>query len=225
MLVTVESGKAVRVAGDPDHPFTRGFLCAKVNRYVERTYHPDRLQHPLVTGGNVLIKGATVVPSHGDPLPDTSILVRQGKIAAIGNDRDRDWRTLIEAFGHDARYDVKIATRRRIPASLRAPNVEIASASGIVKQRELYDGADVIVVPLRNNSHVSGLTVTLEAAALGKPMIVSTGGGTLDLKGDATNYNGQLNFNLTAVGKEVRLRYPPGVSSTATAELHWVGSR
>jgi len=52
-----------------------------------------------------------------------------------------------------------------------------------------------------------------------------TGGGTLDLKGDATSYNGQLNFNLTAVGKEVRLRYPPGVSSTATAELHWVGNR
>jgi translocation and assembly module TamB len=52
-----------------------------------------------------------------------------------------------------------------------------------------------------------------------------TGGGTLDLKGEATNYNRQLNFNLTAVGKEVRLRYPPGVSSTATAELHWVGNR
>ncbi len=51
-----------------------------------------------------------------------------------------------------------------------------------------------------------------------------TGGGTLDLKGDATHYNGQLNFNLTAAGKDVRLRYPPGVSSTATAELHWVGN-
>ncbi len=51
-----------------------------------------------------------------------------------------------------------------------------------------------------------------------------TGGGTLDLKGDVTNYNRQINFNLTAVGKEVRLRYPPGVSSTATAELHWVGT-
>src|SRR5437868_7119277 len=46
MLVTVESGRAVRVAGDPDHPFTRGFLCAKVNRYVERTYHSDRLLYP-----------------------------------------------------------------------------------------------------------------------------------------------------------------------------------
>lgn len=47
MLVTVENGRAVRVAGDPDHPVTRGFLCAKVNRYVERTYHEDRLTAPL----------------------------------------------------------------------------------------------------------------------------------------------------------------------------------
>jgi translocation and assembly module TamB len=52
-----------------------------------------------------------------------------------------------------------------------------------------------------------------------------TGGGTLDLKGDVTNYKRQISFNLTAVGKDVRLRYPPGVSSTATAELHWVGTR
>jgi anaerobic selenocysteine-containing dehydrogenase len=47
MLVTVEAGRAVRVAGDPEHPFTQGFLCAKVNRYVERTYHGDRLLHPM----------------------------------------------------------------------------------------------------------------------------------------------------------------------------------
>jgi anaerobic selenocysteine-containing dehydrogenase len=47
MLVTVENGRAVRVAGDPDHPVTQGFLCAKVNRYVERTYHADRLTTPL----------------------------------------------------------------------------------------------------------------------------------------------------------------------------------
>jgi molybdopterin guanine dinucleotide-containing S/N-oxide reductase-like protein len=47
MLVTVENGRAVRVAGDPDHPVTQGFLCAKVNRYVERTYHEDRLRTPM----------------------------------------------------------------------------------------------------------------------------------------------------------------------------------
>src|SRR5688572_30337451 len=47
MLVTVEDGRATKVAGDPDHPFTQGFLCTKVNRYVERTYHPERVLRPL----------------------------------------------------------------------------------------------------------------------------------------------------------------------------------
>src|SRR6185312_8642758 len=46
-LVTVEDGRATRIQGDPDHPFTQGFLCAKVNRYLERTYHRDRLTTPL----------------------------------------------------------------------------------------------------------------------------------------------------------------------------------
>src|SRR5687767_11023910 len=47
MLVTVEDGRATKVAGDPDHPFTQGFLCTKVNRYLERTYHPERLLRPM----------------------------------------------------------------------------------------------------------------------------------------------------------------------------------
>ena len=51
------------------------------------------------------------------------------------------------------------------------------------------------------------------------------GGGTLELKGEATDYNQQIGFNLTAIGKDVRLRYPPGVSSMATAELHWTGTK
>ncbi|HEX5971234.1 MAG TPA: molybdopterin oxidoreductase family protein [Gemmatimonadaceae bacterium] len=46
-LVTVEDGRATRIAGDPEHPVTQGFLCAKVNRYIERTYHPERLRTPL----------------------------------------------------------------------------------------------------------------------------------------------------------------------------------
>ncbi|MDZ7631432.1 MAG: molybdopterin oxidoreductase family protein [Gemmatimonadaceae bacterium] len=47
-LVTVDgAGRATRIQGDPDHPVTSGFLCTKVNRYLERTYHPDRLTTPL----------------------------------------------------------------------------------------------------------------------------------------------------------------------------------
>src|SRR5436190_5373067 len=52
MLVTVEDGKAVKVAGDPEHPFTNGFLCAKVNRYIDRTYHRDRLLYPMKRVGD-----------------------------------------------------------------------------------------------------------------------------------------------------------------------------
>ena len=44
MLVTVENGRAVRVAGDADHPFTRGFLCTKVANYEQRTHSPDRVR-------------------------------------------------------------------------------------------------------------------------------------------------------------------------------------
>lgn len=44
MLVTVENGRALRVAGDPAHPFTRGFLCTKVANYEQRTHSPDRLR-------------------------------------------------------------------------------------------------------------------------------------------------------------------------------------
>jgi anaerobic selenocysteine-containing dehydrogenase len=44
MLVTVERGRAVAVAGDPRHPFTRGSLCTKVANYHERTHSPDRVK-------------------------------------------------------------------------------------------------------------------------------------------------------------------------------------
>jgi anaerobic selenocysteine-containing dehydrogenase len=51
MLVTVEEGVATRVAGDPEHPVTAGFLCGKVSNYLDRVYHPDRLLTPLVREG------------------------------------------------------------------------------------------------------------------------------------------------------------------------------
>ena len=47
LLVTVQDGVATEVKGDPDHPTTAGVLCTKVSRYTERTYHAERLLHPL----------------------------------------------------------------------------------------------------------------------------------------------------------------------------------
>lgn len=47
MTVRLQDGRPVAVAGDPDHPFTDGFLCHKVSRYLERVEHPDRILHPM----------------------------------------------------------------------------------------------------------------------------------------------------------------------------------
>ena len=46
--VTVDaSGRAVKVQGDPTHPVTRGFLCGKVAKYLDRVYAPERLLYPM----------------------------------------------------------------------------------------------------------------------------------------------------------------------------------
>ena len=43
----MEDGSATRIQGDPAHPVTRGFLCAKVSKYLDRVYSPGRLLHPM----------------------------------------------------------------------------------------------------------------------------------------------------------------------------------
>jgi anaerobic selenocysteine-containing dehydrogenase len=49
VLVTVDmlTGRATKVQGDPTHPVTRGFLCGKVARYLDRVYSPERLLCPM----------------------------------------------------------------------------------------------------------------------------------------------------------------------------------
>ena len=51
LLVEVEEGKATRVSGDPEHPFTRGTLCVKMNHYEKTVHSPLRLTAPLLRTG------------------------------------------------------------------------------------------------------------------------------------------------------------------------------
>src|ERR1700692_1718193 len=47
VLITVEDGRATKKQADPDHPVARGFLCAKVAKYLDRVYSPDRVLYPM----------------------------------------------------------------------------------------------------------------------------------------------------------------------------------
>ena len=95
------------------------------------------------------------------------------------------------------------------------PQGRLEFANGSLSYATLPSGLSELsgsLVFTRDRVHIESLTAR-------------TGGGTLAFQGDATYLNQQLNFNLTASGKDARLRYPPGVSSTANAALHWVGTR
>ena len=47
VLITIEEGRATRIQGDREHPVTRGFLCAKVAKYLDRVYSPGRVLYPM----------------------------------------------------------------------------------------------------------------------------------------------------------------------------------
>jgi len=53
------------------------------------------------------------------------------RIGAIGNDRDRDWVSLVQASRQNPAYEVRIATRRRVSKALHASNVKIAPAFAV----------------------------------------------------------------------------------------------
>jgi anaerobic selenocysteine-containing dehydrogenase len=88
MLVTVkqEGGRrvATKIAGDPDHPTTHGALCTKVARYLERTYHRDRLLFPLKRTG-AKGKGAFTRVGWDEAIDD--IAARLSSIAARDPER------------------------------------------------------------------------------------------------------------------------------------------
>ena len=58
VLITVEDGRATKIKGDPAHPVTRGFLCAKVAKYLDRVYSPDRVLYPMRRIGPKGLKAA-----------------------------------------------------------------------------------------------------------------------------------------------------------------------
>ncbi len=72
-------------------------------------------------------------------------------------------------------------------------------------------------------SHINGSLVFAQDRMQIEKLTAQTGGGELNVGGFLAYRNG-LYFDLTATGNDVRLRYPPGVSSSADATLRYTGS-
>jgi glycosyltransferase involved in cell wall biosynthesis len=103
------------------------------------------------------------------------------RILALGNDMHRDWITLLEALGGWSECEVRMGGKRigwqlrRI--ARRFANCHIITPTTTAETDQLYEWADLVVVPLKRNLHASGITVITEAILYGVPVICTDTGG------------------------------------------------
>ena len=98
-------------------------------------------------------------------------------IFAGGIDRTRDWKTLLKAFGNDDRFDVNIYCRWLDDAvAAKYRNVTSFRTMSIESFVEKIRRADFVVIPMHDNLY-AGITLALNSASLGTPVIATRTGG------------------------------------------------
>lgn len=102
-------------------------------------------------------------------------------VVSVGNDRHRDWGTLLAAFERVRRARpsarLEVVTRSPLPA---ADGVTVRAYVAHDELRNLYARAAVVALPTLPNLHVSGMTAALEAQATGRPVVLSDTPGARD---------------------------------------------
>jgi len=130
-------------------------------------------------------------------------------VFAIGNDKNRDWRTLISAWNEDLPR-LKIVTSMPVPSA--PPNVEVIRGDwrnqilGDEELRTLVRGARFVVVPLHDTIQPAGQSACLQAMACGKAVILSNIAGLWDreLMRDGVSVLLTPPENVTALSDNIR---------------------
>ncbi len=178
MLVTVEDGKATKVEGAKDHPTTNGFLCTKVNRYLERTYSDQRVLYPMKRVGDKG-KGLFTRISWDEAL-DT--IAEKFKTIAQENPQSilpysyAGTMGLVQSQSMDRRFFHKLGASlldRTICASAGAAGYKVTIGASIGTDMERFDEAKLIVIwgsnPQTSNVHL--MPKILEAKRRGAKLI------------------------------------------------------
>ncbi|MFD2767047.1 molybdopterin-containing oxidoreductase family protein [Micromonospora eburnea] len=136
--LTVEDGRAVALRGDRDHPFTRGALCGKVNRYLDAVNGPDRLTTPYVRTGP---KGAGRLSYRPASWAEAIDRVAAGLRASI--DRDGPEAVLPYYFAGTMGLVQGWSMGPRLFAHLGASRLDttICTAAARAAQRSIYGGS------------------------------------------------------------------------------------
>ncbi len=117
--VDVQDGVAVKMRGNPNHPYSRGELCPKVNRFLERVYSPDRVLYPLMRTG---AKGSRTFRrvSWDEALTTTADKLRE-VIDRFGGEAVLPWgdagtQGLIQMSSLDRRFFARVGSSRQVDA-------------------------------------------------------------------------------------------------------------
>lgn len=102
------------------------------------------------------------------PFPSTPMLF------SAGGDRDRDPATLFRAIEIVRREHPEIEVMVQSRTQLRPPEgVTVIPYLTHQQLREAYERASVVAIATRPNLHASGMTVSLEAMAVGRPVVIT----------------------------------------------------
>ncbi len=157
------------------------FLSSKNLAFMEKII-PDIPKKQIFFG--ISLKSFPLQRPKISPIDENHI-----KVLSLGNDIHRDWDTLIKALGNKENVFLRIVTHRLNTDKLKKyKNIEVIKGKTLKEIINYYRWADIVVVPLKENLHASGITVTLEAVALGKPVICSDTGGLKDYFPDDALY-------------------------------------
>ncbi|MEJ2629710.1 MAG: glycosyltransferase family 4 protein [Acidihalobacter sp.] len=95
-----------------------------------------------------------------------------GYALSVGNDVGRDYAVLLDACGNGGGREVVIRTNLALDEAPRRVRV-VRERLPYTELRELYRGARYVIVPLKPTLNPSGVSAILEAAAMGRPAIVT----------------------------------------------------
>jgi len=123
---------------------------------------------------------------------------------------------LIQSFNSDFTSSGEVAVDLTVGGTIGKPTTQgrLEVTNGSIAYSDLPSAL----------SAINGSAVFNQDRLQIETLTARVGGGVVTFGGYATAYNRQLNFNLTLQTQDVRLRYPPGVSSMANADLRWAGT-